>query len=73
MEVDHLLHELHRFAKWEFQPLKYAWHHALTEVVVVTEGPTVEVVPLFASRFADVVKQCTPTEPEVVAAFGYRI
>ena len=63
VEIDHLLYELHRFAEWEFEAFEDAWNHTLTEIVVIAEGPAVSVVPLFASRFADVVEQCTPTEP----------
>ena len=64
VQVDEFLHVFHLGIKRLFQPSEDFWHHLRSDIVMVMEGPASQVVPTFALRFPDVVKQGSPAKPE---------
>ena len=64
------MHKFHRLTERQFQAFENARHHAAAHIIVVVKSPALSVVPVFGGWFADVVQQCRPTQPEVVAFGG---
>ena len=46
---------------------EYAWNHFCAHKIVVVEGPPGFVIPPFAGRLTNVVEQCGPSEPLIIA------
>ena len=71
MQVYHLLHVLHLGIHRQFHASEDARNHLRSQVVVVVERPTDGGLPTLRARLADIVKQSSPAQPEVVAALRH--
>ena len=71
MQIDHFLNEFHLFVERQVHTRKNLRHHVCTNGIVRIEGPTDTFYKSFCLQLADIVKQCRPAQPEVIAFFGH--
>ncbi len=71
MQVHHLLYVFHLGIHRELESAKDAGNHFGAYIIMVMESPSGQIVPSFALRFANVVEECCPSQPEVVTLSGH--
>ena len=71
MQVDKLFNVFHLSVHRQLHTTEDARNHLCTKIVVIVECPTDGRLPTLRLRFADVVEQCSPTQPKVVAMLSH--
>jgi len=66
VKVDELLHVLHLRVEGQFHAPEQVGYHLCTNEIVVMESPSNRRVPTFRLRFAHIVQQGSPSQPQVV-------